>query len=429
MRRSLALLSLATTTLVVIALLVPLGLLVRRQAHDAARLGGERDARTTAALVALALSFDTPSAQMQATVGPLPPGVIISTSDGTRIGGEAPGQGTLVDPAMDLQGTISGIVPGGWEMALPVIGRDRVAVVDVFIPDSRLEAGVTEAWLLLALLGVGLIALAVFVADRLGRRLVAPVRSLATAAHRLGDGDLDVRVEVEDRTELREVASAFNALASRLGQLLAEAREEAADLSHRLRTPVTSLRLQAETLADPEERRAVVSQIDRLESSIDAVITAARAKAAEVGASRLDATVAARAAFWSALADEQGRTMTVDLASGAVVAVAASQLEDIVDILVDNVFSHTAPGVAFEVATGMADAGPWLRISDNGEGIESSSVVERGVSGTGSTGLGLDIVRRVAESTGGGLDLATRPGGGTQATVRFGSFRAGPARG
>ncbi len=421
MRRSLALLSLATTALVVISLLVPLGLLVRRQAHDVARLEAEREARTVAALVALALSFDTGSEDIAATVGPLGEGVVVVISDGVVFGEALPGQGSLVDPAMSLRGTITGLVPGGWEIALPVIGRDRVAVVDVFVTEEQLSEGVVEAWLLLGLLGLVLVAVAVLVADRLGRRLVAPVRVLADAAHRLGEGDLSARVVIADRTELREVASAFNTLATRLGQLLAAEREEVADLSHRLRTPVSSLRLQAETLARAEEREEMLAQVDRLEGAIDSLITAARTKGSRVGTCRLDEVVRARVAFWSVLAEEQARALAVDIGPPVEVGVGAAQLEDVVDVLVGNVFAHTDPGTAFRVATGVEREQAWLRVEDYGPGIADRSLVGRGVSGTGSTGLGLDIARRTAELTGGALELADAPGGGASVTVWFGA--------
>ncbi len=421
MRRSLALLSLATTTLVVIALLVPLGLLVRRQAQDAARLEAEREARTTAALVALALSFDTPATDMEATVGPLGPGTTVTLSDGTSFGEALEGQGTLTDAAMSLESTITADVPGGWEIALPVIGPDRAAVVGVFVDNDRLEEGVTQAWLLLGLVGLLLVALSALVADRLGRRLVAPVSRLAEAAHRLGEGDLQARVAVDDRTELGEVASAFNHLASRLGVLLTAEREEVADLSHRLRTPMTSLRLEAEGLSDPDDRASVLSQIDRLEGAVDSLITAARTKGAEVGISRLDLVVAERSAFWSVLAEEQAREMTVDCEPGVGVAVPPSQMADALDVLIDNVFSHTDPGVSFRVASGAIGGRAFLRVEDRGPGIPDRTVVGRGASGHGSTGLGMDIARRTAELAGGGLEISDRPGGGARVTLWFGS--------
>ncbi len=421
MRRRLALLSLATTALVVIALLVPLGLLVKRQAFDQVRIEAERQARTTAALVALAISFDAQPGTMAASVGPLADGVLVVVSDGERFGIDLPGQGTLVEGSMDLQATVTAVVPGGWEIALPVIGRDRVAVVDVFVTDQQIRDGVTEAWVLLSLLGVTLIAVAVWVADRMGRRLVAPVHDLAIAAHRLGDGDLSVRVVPGEPEELREVGAAFNKLASRLGQLLAAEREGVADLSHRLRTPITSLRLQSERISDPDERAEVFSQIDRLESSVDALIVAARTRGSGVGSCRLDEVVSARAAFWKVLADEQGREMVLSVGAGETeVGVGDDHVEDIVDALIDNVFTHTEPGTSFEISTGAGPHRAWIRVADEGPGLGDRSLIDRGVSGVGSTGLGLDIVRRSAELTGGGLEIGDHRQGGAEITVWFG---------
>ncbi len=421
MRRSLAFLSLAITTLVVISLLVPLGLLVRRQAFDQARVEAEREARSTAALVALALSFDASTGAIEGAVGPLPPGVVVVVSDGDTFGDPLPDQGTLVEGSMGLKATVTAVVPGGWEIAFPVIGRDRVAVVDVFVTDEELGEGVVGAWLLLGLLGLVLVGVAVWVADRLGRRLVAPVRELADAAHRLGEGDLEVRVAAADPEELREVASAFNTLAARLGGLLAAEREVVADMSHRLRTPITSLRLQAERVADHADRADIVAQVDRLEEAVDALIVGARTRGSAVGSCHLDEVVSRRARFWGVLAEEQDRTMGLSTASGdAEVALAPEQVEDIVDALVGNVFSHTASGTAFEVATGVTGGTPWLQVADRGPGVGDLNLVRRGASTSGSTGLGLDIVRRTAELSGGGVEVGDRAGGGAEITVWLG---------
>ena len=276
MRRRLALLSLATTALVVISLLIPLGLLVRRQAGDRARLEAERTAQSTAALLALTVSLNEGAGAIESALGPLDPGTIVVLPDGSALGEPMTSQGTLVPTAVERQATISGVVEGGWEYALPVIGVAGTAVVDVFVTDAALSDGVAEAWLLLALLGVLLVAIAVWVADRLGQRLVRPISDLASTARRLGEGDLDARVEVSEPEEIREVGESFNWLAGRLEELIAEEREAAADLSHRLRTPLTSLRLQAEKLTDDDERGEVLGQVDRLEQAIDELIVATR---------------------------------------------------------------------------------------------------------------------------------------------------------
>lgn len=414
MRRRLALLSLATTTLVVIAFLIPLGLLVRRQAEDRARLDAERSAQSTASILALALSLDSSNEGIAAALEPLPVGTIVVLADGTILGAPTTGQGSLVEPALESQATIADLVEGGWEMALPVIGRQGAAIVDVFVTEDALSEGVIEAWLLLGLLGVLLIGVAVLVADRLGLTLVRPIVDLASAARQLGAGDLEARVAVSEPEEIREVGEAFNWLAGRLGELLTEEREAAADLSHRLRTPLTALRLQAERVGDESERNAVLAQVDRLEEAIDRLILSTRSSQAEGPAScDLAVVVAARMAFWEVLADEQQRDMAVDL-DGSVgrVALSAEAVEAMVDALVGNVFSHTEPGTGFAVSVGSELGRPWLEVSDEGGGIASTGLARRGVSGAGSTGLGLDIVRRTADRVQGHMEMKDRPGGG-----------------
>jgi signal transduction histidine kinase len=421
-RRRLALLSLATTALVVIAFLIPLGLLVRRQAMDRARLDAERTAQATASLIALTVTFETDAGAIESTLGPLEPGTIVVLSSGTVFGEPLASQGSLVDEALVQQATISDLVEGGWELALPVIGRDASAVVDVFVTDEELTRGVTEAWLLLALLGVLLIGVAAWVADRLGQRLVKPIGDLATAARKLGDGDLDTRVQIGEPDEIREVGESFNWLAGRLEDLIAEEREAAADLSHRLRTPLTSLRLQAEQVSDSQERQEVLGQIDRLEQAIDQVIVATRSKR-PVGqsSSELTAVVSKRFAFWSVLAEEQGRptTLTID-PSPVWVDLSSEAIEALVDALIGNVFSHTEPGTAFTLTAGARNGRPRLEVGDEGPGFPPGDLAVRGVSGAGSTGLGLDIVRRTAGLVGGSMEMNHRPGGGAVVRVWLG---------
>ncbi len=422
MSRRLALLSLATTTLVVISFLIPLGLLVRRQAEDRARLEAERSAQSTASILALAVSLDSSNEGIGAALEPLPAGTIVVLSDGTTLGTPASGQGSLVEPALVSQATIADLVEGGWEMALPVIGRDGAAIVDVFVSDETLAEGVIEAWLLLGLLGVLLIGVAVLVADRLGLTLVRPIVDLASTARRLGAGDLEARVAVSDPEEIREVGESFNWLAGRLGELLTEERETAADLSHRLRTPLTAMRLQAERVTDESDRNAVLAQVDRLEEAIDRLILSTRATQSDAPAScDLAAVVSARINFWRVLADEQERDMAVNL-DGSVgrVALSAEAVEAMVDALVGNVFSHTEPGTGFAVSVGSELGRPWLEVGDEGEGIASAGLAGRGVSGAGSTGLGLDIVRRTADRVQGRMDMKDRPGGGAVLRVWLG---------
>lgn len=424
MRRRLVLLSLATTVLVVVAFVLPLGLLVRRQATEAAKVSAERDAQSVAALVALAVAVgdepDAVSAAIGDLIGDLPEGTVVYLGD-TVFGTPTGGQQALAEQAAASQSTLADDVEGGWAIAIPVIGATE-AVVSSFVTSAQMTSGVYTAWLLLGALALGLVALGVWVADRLGRNLTGPIEDLARSAHQLAEGDLETRVEPSDPEEIRATGEAFNYLAGRLDTLLAEERESAADLSHRLRTPLTSLRLQAEALGDPQEREAIVGQVDRLEHAMNQVIDLARSRATRApGESEIDQVVSDRAAFWRVLAEEQDREMTLDLsARGATVAIGDDDLGVVVDTLVGNVFSHTPAGTAFEIRTGLTAGGaPYLEVVDEGPGFEGASP-ERGVSGGGSTGLGLDIVRKTARAAGGALDTDDRPGGGAVVRVVLG---------
>lgn len=425
MRRRLVQVALATTLLIVIALVVPLGLLVRRQAMDRTRVATEREAQSAASLVALAMTLDPGTAGIANAADRLGEGLVVVLEDGTLFGTLAPMQGSLVDRAFSDRATVTAEVDGGWEIALPVISADQTVVVDAFASAEDLTRGVARAWAFLAGLGLGLVGLAVLVAERLGRQMVEPMRDLAGAAHLLGEGDLDARVDTgamaDVPQEIVEVGLAFNHLSTRLEHLLEREREAVADLSHRLRTPLTSLRLQAEKISDEVDRTETLAQIDRLEGAVDQVIDASRSRAAHVGACRPDEVARDREGFWRVLADEQQREFEVRLgASDSSLAVSADELGVVIDTLIGNVFSHTPPGSAFSLSTGEQDNRIWIEVSDTGPGFTDHSLLERGASGKGSTGLGLDIVRRSAEMTGGHIEMNDRPGGGAVVRVWFG---------
>ncbi|WP_448627354.1 HAMP domain-containing protein [Geodermatophilus sp. URMC 64] len=409
MRRRITLLVAATTSVVLLAFLLPAASLVSRVAEARALDSARSQLQFLIPSVALREPEDVQVAL--SGLGDDGDRAGVRWTDGRWLGAE--GVSTADTPATATEIDTA----DGTRLVQPVQRDDGTAVVEVFVPADALRAGVTRTWLVLAGLGVLLFVLALLVADRLARSLTRPVTELADTAHRLGSGDLSARVEPGGPPEVHEVGTAVNRLAGRIGELLAAERESAADLAHRLRTPLTALRLDAESLPSPDRER-LLDDVDALGRTVDEVISEARRPVREGLGAACDATavVADRVAFWSLLAEEERRDVGLDLPDGPLpVRVAAADLGAAVDALLGNVFAHTAEGTGFRVAVRpRVGGGAEVSVADTGPGL-TEAAVERGRSGGGSTGLGLDIARRTAENSGGGLRLASSPTGTTVA--------------
>jgi signal transduction histidine kinase len=254
---------------------------------------------------------------------------------------------------------------------------------------------------------LGILLLAGAAAEVTGRRLVRPLQRTARTAITLRGGDLSARAPVDGPEEVAAVAIELNALAARIGELLAQEREAAADLSHRLRTPLTSVRLSVEGLPDGPQRLELESALDRLERTLTQIIRTARRGVREGVHPRSDAAAvtAERVAFWRPLAEDQEREVRAELPDGPVwVRCTAEDLSAALDALIENVVAHTDDGTAFGVTLRRVPRGAELVVTDDGPGI-APTALRRGTSDRDSSGLGLDIARSVAEATGGGLEL------------------------
>ncbi|MFC4059423.1 ATP-binding protein [Planomonospora corallina] len=418
MRRWLALLVAATTSLVLVALLVPLLLLVRTAAESGAVARASGEAESVAVAVG---TVDTETLRLTAERAARPTTVFLG--DGRIVGSPAERSAAVELAARGR--SVTATVPGGREILVAVQGAPGgTAVVRVLLGDEEVSRGVARVQAGLLVLGLVLVGLGILVADRLARAVTGPVTLLAKVSHRLAAGDLAARTVPGGPPEVHAVGLALNHLAERITGLLAEERENAADLSHRLRTPLTGLRLEAESLSDPDEAARIEARVDALERAVTSVIEQARRRSRERQECDAAAVVAERVAFWSVLAEDQERAVELELSPGPlVVAVTAGDLAACVDALLGNVFAHTGEGVSFGVRLAAAPGGAVLAVTDAGPGLGTPAALERGASGAGSTGLGLDIARRTAEASGGTLTLGVSPAGGASVTLFLASAR------
>lgn len=434
MRRTLALVSLAVTSMVALATLVPAALIVRQLANERTVIDAQR--RIGMLVPAVSASADRAAigrAVDDATAGTRARAVVVLPDD-TEVGG-----GSLV-PSHEL--ALARSRPMATELDLrgervvlqPVSADGGVAVVQVSVPEDGLPDGVLAAWAVMGSVGLLLVLCSVAAADRMGARMVGAARRLGRAAGLLGGGDLSVRVRPEGPPELRETAFAFNTMADRVGRQIAAERRTAADLSHRLRTPLTALRLNVDRLGEESRMEPTRLALARLEQEIDTVIRLARGLDGPDKTAGCDAAevVRERVGYWAALADDQERSWHLSVPEGAApVPVGRGELAAALDSLLGNVFHHTPERTAFSVTLQPGRDRVGILVSDAGPGIpDPAAMSERGRSGGGSTGLGLDIVRRLAESTGGEMQIGRSVMGGAHIGVwlRTSTVPTGPPR-
>jgi signal transduction histidine kinase len=410
----------ATSSLVLVSFLLPLALVLRTLAADRAVSAAMAQTQSLAPLVT---SLPTRSlrltvAQVNASSGTP---VTVFLPDGTVVGSPA-----ASSPSVELArhgASFSSSVAGGVEVLVSVDGLPGgTAVIRSFVPDAELHHGVARAWLLLLAVGAFLLVLSIVVADQLARSLVRPLIAVAHAAERLAAGDLSARATVTGPPEVRLAGTGLNRLATRIGDLLARERESVADLSHRLRTPLTALRIDAESLRDSR----LIDDVAMMEQTVSEIIREARRQRGETRGTPCDASrvIAERAAFWRPLAEDQDRRMSISVpADPAFVQASRDELAACADVLLENVFTHTPEGAGLAVRVShRAGGGAWLVVSDDGPGFPPGGPVRRGQSGAGSTGLGLDIARRIAEESGGTLAIGQSPSGGGRVALSL----AGP---
>jgi two-component system, OmpR family, sensor histidine kinase VanS len=277
-------------------------------------------------------------------------------------------------------------------------------------------------------------------------RALAPVRRIASAARRVSQERPDERIALGGPDdELRELSDTLDDMLDRLQGAYDAQRRFVANASHELRSPLTVIRTETEvTLADPasserelrEMGRVVLEATDRTEALLDGLLTLALGQQGPRRQNLVDlAEVCARVvASVRPEAAERGVRVSVD-AARAVVGGDEQLLERLVANLVENAVRHNERGGVACLEVEARDGLAVLRTVNGGPRIPPD-VIERLVepfqrldrsAGHRGSGLGLSIVRTVAEAHGGELRLAARPGGGLEAVVELPLAASSPA--
>ena len=247
------------------------------------------------------------------------------------------------------------------------------------------------------------------------RGLTRRIERLQQSVERFGAGDLASRVEVKGRDEVAKLAESFNASAARIEELVGAHKLLLANASHELRTPLARIRMGLELMESapsPKRREALEADISEVDDMIEEILLLSRLGATEELDERSDIDLLALAA------EEASRYPGIDV-SGRPVNLGgdAKLLRRLIRNLIENAIKHGAAPVAVSVSQEGGKA--VLRVRDNGPGVSADLAEQvfepfhRGASRgkTGGSGLGLALVRSIAERHGGTVRFESGSGG------------------
>ena len=210
--------------------------------------------------------------------------------------------------------------------------------------------------------------------------------------------------------EVDDVAGALDVSADRLETIVSRERAFSADASHQLRTPLAALRLELEAIelrgATVLEVPAALAQVDRLQDTIDTLLTVARDGPRVTASTPLRGLLDDAEARWRGPLAVQGRPLRIRTDSHKIaVRASASVLREIIDVLLDNALRHGAGAVEVR-ARAIGDSAA-LDVSDEGAGpaLDPDAVFERRAGTSSGHGIGLALAKSLAHAEGGRLAL------------------------
>jgi signal transduction histidine kinase len=280
----------------------------------------------------------------------------------------------------------------------------------------------------------GTLVVAVALGWLVAGRALAPLRRVTALAQRVTQERMDERIALTGPAdELRELADTVDGMLDRLAGAFDGQRRFVANASHELRTPLTVIRAEVEVaLADPDAsvadlRRmgdAVLEATDRTQALLESLMVLARSQQALPRLEPVDLAAAARAAAAHTAVEAAAHGVSVELdVRDAPLQGDRPLVERLVANLVENAVRHNEPGGRVLVTArpgrlAVENTGRVISPEDVHRLAEPFERLHRDTDGTGA-GLGLSIVRAVADAHGAQLRLRPRAGGGLVAEVEF----------
>ncbi|MDI6104326.1 HAMP domain-containing sensor histidine kinase [Actinoplanes sp. NEAU-A12] len=319
------------------------------------------------------------------------------------------------------------------------------AAVHITVPTDIVHGRVHQVWLLLAFIGLLVLAAVTGVAFAVARWTGRPIRQLQQAAVQLAHGSLSGPVTVTaGPPEVKSLAATFNQTAARLENLLTAQRAFAGEASHQLKTPLAALRLRLDNLerSIADDGRgglsAAQTEIDRLAHMVDGLLAMARLEenAAQRKPVELEQACMERHYTWAPVFHRQGVSLTCSSPGVGPVLALPGAIEQILDNLLSNALRHSPAGTTVTVLLHHRPAERRRRSLDQHAARVELHVIDEGPGMTdeqrrrafdrfwrapdapkGGSGLGLALVQRLVHASGGDVTLHRSASDGLEVIV------------
>lgn len=292
-------------------------------------------------------------------------------------------------------------------------------------------------WPFLLAAGISLV-ISLLISLWLGRSIYRPLAGVKAAAQKIAQGDFSQRVPEEGPPEVKELAVSFNHMTGEVEQSQMRLRHFVADVSHELKSPLTSIQGFAQSLldgtaSDDETRAKAASIIDsearRLRRQVDELLELSRMQSgqAKLVKERVDlGDVLARSIeIYAVQAADNKVKLNLSGASGLYVMGDADRLEQVFNNLLDNAIKNSPAGSVVNITSSQSEDTVRITVSDSGPGIPANHlphVFERFYQVPGvrtGVGLGLTIAREIVLAHGGTIEVSSQPGEGARFTVNL----------
>ncbi|HEX3432236.1 MAG TPA: HAMP domain-containing sensor histidine kinase [Rhizomicrobium sp.] len=300
------------------------------------------------------------------------------------------------------------------EVTLPVVRRTQLV--------TQFSRPAPEPWPLEVIVaGVVAVLTTSLAAAFVARRIARPISQLAAAASEAAAGGQAPSVPEEGPDDVRRAAHAFNRMTDRVTKTLESQRQLLSAVGHDLRTPITAMRINSEFIEDAELRQGIQKNLEELQELTEAVLSAGRGAGGEK-MRKID--LAALIESLCTDLDEMGQPVSWCAHAAAPVKCRPNEIRRAVRNLIQNAVAYGSRADVCLCATPdcynivVEDEGPGIPEKDRVRVFEPFVRLDESRSAeTGGSGLGLTLVKAIAEGHGGQIALQNRPERGLRACL------------